>query len=98
MSSLDIEVPKENILLVSSNNKDNYLVSLVLINKTLLATLISLMLRNKSLSLLLLVPNIPINLNLIKLKLVNVNNIFSITNIQESLNPNQIILQGKIQK
>lgn len=96
LSLLDIEAPKEFTSSTSSRNKDNLHLSLPLFSKAPLAILILLASKKVSNNFTPSVFTISIELNLIKLGLTNVNNILTLTSIEESLNPNQIILQDKI--
>lgn len=78
---LSIKISKEYISLISNKSKNNYFVSLFLTNKAPLIILILLAFRKILPNLLLLIPNISINLNPIKLRLADINNIFILINI-----------------
>lgn len=95
-SSLGIEAPKKYILLAFHKDKNNYHLSLSLISEAPLITLIQLIPKEVSNDLTPLLNIMFLESNLIKHELININNIFTFTGIQGSLNPNQIILQDKI--
>lgn len=84
------------ILSASGKDKDNHLISLPSISEAPLAMPISFTPKEVSSNPPLLIPNIPIDLNPVKFELANINIILIFTSIQESLDSNQIILQGKI--
>lgn len=94
---LGIEAPKEFTSSASSKDKDHHHLSLLLSSKAPLAILTLLISREVSNNFTLSVSTISIKPNFVKFELNNFNNILTLTNIQGSLDSNQIIFQGKIQ-
>ena len=97
-SSLSIEAPKKYISSTSIEGNVNPLLNLSLLSETPLTMSISLVPTEVSPNPPLLLQNISVDFNSIKLGLTNVNDILNLTSIQESLNLNQIFFQDKIQK